>query len=1068
MNPAKIALNNRMSVMLLTVAIAIAGVRSYVRLGRLENPDFVIKTALIHTPYPGASAEKVEQEVTDVIEEAIQSLGELDEITSTSMDGLSVVEAEMKAKFTGNRLQQVWDKLRRKVSDAQGSLPPGAGPAIVNDDFGDVYGLFYAISGDDDSYEQLKEYAEELKKEFLLCEDVAKIDFWGIQSEVIYIEVSHERMAAMGISPRAIVGVVQSQNIVQSSGNVRLEGDYIRIEPTGDFSSEQQIGELLVTSPVTGGTIRLHDVATIRRGYADPPRQLMRFNGHHCVGMGISTVAGGNAVTMADSVKAKLKALDTLRPPGMDVDIIYDQGGLVNKSVNGFVLNLVESVAIVIVLLLLFMGVRSGLLIGGVLTLTILATFIYMEIAGITLQKISLGALILALGMLVDNAIVIVEGVLIKSQQGIDRETAAMETVRQTQFPLLGATFIAALAFAAIGFAPGNTGEFCCSLFWVLGISLLLSWVTAVTVTPLWCVWFLKPPAVTTADPYDKPFFRVYRRVLHATLRFWPVTLGAIVAVVLAAVIGFSQVPVFFFPDSTQPFFLVDLYHAEGTHIEKTSESMRKIEKYLEEEPAVLRTTTFVGQGALRFILSYSPEDPNSSYGQVIVTFSGADEMDAVQERLGAFLREEFEDAEWKIEPCKEGPTYDYDIEARFRGPDKDVLRNLADQAKGIMRHFSTENVRDNWRNRVCVLRPEFTESVARKTGLSRNDLAYVLRMNFGGQQVGIFREKDDLLPIILRSPAEPHPSYANARRIHAWSEIHGRAVPLDVIVADWTKNSVWEDAVIKRRFRKREITAQCNARDGFAASLLAQIRPLIEQIEVPPGYSMEWGGEQETSAEGQEPLAAMFPICLLAMFLILILMFNALREPLIIFLCLPLIVVGVTAGLLVSGLPFGFMAILGFLGLTGMLIKNAIVLIDAITVNKANGLPPYKAVLDAATTRLRPVTMASGTTVLGMTPLLWDPFYSSMGATVAGGLIGSTILVLLVVPLFYILFFRITPIALNWRRSHRRPDTTTPPNASLKTENSSQETNADRSRRDRNGGSDASSIEKAGGDDRH
>ncbi len=1010
MNPAKIALNNRISVIVLTLVVAVVGIRSYFRLGRLENPDFVIKTALIYTAYPGASAEEVEQEVTDVIEEAIQSLGELDEISSTSMDGLSVVEAEMKSKFSGNRLQQVWDKLRRKVSDAQGSLPPGAGPSVVNDDFGDVYGLFYAISGDEYSYEALKEYGEDIKKELLLCDDVAKIDFWGLQPEVIYIEVSQERMAELGISPQSIVNIVRSQNVVQPSGKVRVDGDYIRIEPTGDFSSEQRIGDLLITPTVTGGTIRLSDIATIRRGYADPPRQLMRFNGHHCVGMGISTVVGGNAVTMANSVKARLKELASLRPPGMNIDTIYDQGGLVDKAVNGFVLNLAESVVIVVVLLLLFMGLRSGLIIGAVLFLTILATFVYMEVAGIALQKISLGALIIALGMLVDNAIVIVEGVLIKSQQGIDRVTAAIQTVGQTQIPLLGATFIAALAFAAIGFAPGNTGEFCSSLFWVLGISLLLSWVTAVSVTPLLCVWFLKTPAATNNDPYDKFFFRVYRRVLHATLHFWPVTLGAIVAVVVAAGIAFRFVPVFFFPDSTQPFFLLDFYHAEGTHIEKTSESLQRIEEFLSKEPSVVRTTTFVGQGALRFILSYSPEDPNSSYGQIVVTFSDAAGMEAARERLATFLRESFEDAEWKIERVPEGPTYDYDIEARFRGPDKAVLHDLADQAKEIMRRFPTDNVRDNWRNPVCVLRPEFAESVARKTGLTQSDLAYVLAMNFGGQQIGIYRENNDLLPITLRSPADQHDSYADARRIHAWSQIHGRAVPLDVIVSEWTKNSVWEDSLLKRRFRQREITAQCNARGGYASALFQQIGPLIEGIELPPGYTLRWGGEYETAMEGQEPLAAMFPLCLLTMFLILILMFNALREPLIIFLCLPLIVVGVAAGLLLSGLPFGFMAILGFLGLTGMLIKNAIVLIDEIDANKALGLAPYRSVLDAATSRLRPVTMASGTTVLGMTPLLWDPFYCSMGATVAGGLIGSTILVLLVVPLFYVLFFRIKP----------------------------------------------------------
>ena len=1010
MNPAEIALKNRSTTVVFTMVVVVGGIFCYFHLGRLENPDFVIKTAVVTTSYPGASAEEVEQEVTDTLEEAIQSLGELKEIKSTSRDGLSVIHAEMKPTYKGAALQQVWDKLRRKVNDAQGQLPPGAGPSVVNDDFSDVYGLYYAITGDEYSYEELNEYAKNLKKELLLCEDVAKINFWGVQPEVIYIEVSQARMAELGISPRTIVGVVQSQNVVQSSGNVFVGDDYLRIEPTGEFSSEQRIGDLLIASPVAGHSIRLRDIAEIRRGYQDPPRQLMRFNGHRAVGLGISTVFGGNAVTMAKAVKTRMEELKPNRPAGMKVDIIYDQGGIVDEAVDGFVLNLVESVAIVIVLLLIFMGMRSGLLIGGVLIVTILATFIYMWMTDICLQKISLGALILALGMLVDNAIVIVEGVLTKIQQGIDHRTAAIRTVEQTRWPLLGATVIAVLAFAAIGFSPGNVGEFCATLFWVLACSLLLSWVTAVTVTPVFCVWFLKAPKVHVDTPYDRPFYRVYRRFLCAALRFWPLTLAAVAGSVVAAVIAFQFVPSFFFAGSTQPRFTVDLRRPEGIHISKTSESLRKIEARLHEDAAVDSVTTFIGQGSLRFLLPYAPQDPSPSYGQLLVTVKDLKDRAAVIERISAFIAKNFEDAEWRIEPFKNGPAYDAEIEARFRGPDKNVLRDLANQAKTVMRRFDTEDVRDTWRNRVCVLRPEFTESVARQTGLTRSDLASVLRMNFGGERVGIYREEDDLLPIVVRSPKEQHDKYTDARQIHAWSEAHGKPVPLDVIISDWTKHSIWEDPIIKRRHRRREIIVQCDPRVGLASSLLMKMKPRIEEIPLPFGYTLDWGGEFEESEKGKGPLAAMFPICMFGMFLILVMMFNGIRQPLVVFLCLPLISVGVTAGLLLTGIPFGFMAILGFLGLSGMLIKNAIVLIDEIELNRSSGIEPYQAVLDAAVSRLRPVSLASGTTVLGMAPLLWDPFYQGLAATVAGGLIGSTVLVLLVVPLFYVLIYRIQP----------------------------------------------------------
>ena len=1027
MNPARIALNNRTSTVVLIAITMVAGTCMYLRLGRLEFPDFVIKTAVIMTRYPGASAMEVEQEVTDVLEEAIQSLGELKEIKSTSQDGLSVIHAEMKDKFQEDDLQQIWDKLRRKVGDTQGLLPPGAGPSIVNDDFGDVYGLFYAITGDEHSYEDLKEYAEELKRKLLLCDDVAKIAFWGLQPEVIYIEVSQAKMAKLSIAPQMILGLLQSQNVVQPSGNVLVGDDYIRIEPTGTFRSEERIAELLITSPVTGGSFRLRDIAEVRRGYQDPPSQVMRFNGHPAIGLGISTVFGGNAVTMANSVKARLAELEPLRPPGINVDIIYDQGGTVNKAVNDFMVNLVESVLIVIGLLLIFMGWRSGLLIGAVLILTIQATFIYMRIDGICLQKISLGALVLSLGMLVDNAIVVVEGVLIKIQRGVDRETAAIETVAQTQWPLLGATFIAVLAFTAIGFAPGNVGEFCQSLFWVLGFSLLASWLSAVTVTPLLCVWFLRAPATISTAPYDKPLFRFYRRVLHGIIRFWPATFCTIAAAVVAAVIAFGHVDKFFFPESSQPLCTVSLFRPQGTHIAKTSESLKIVEAHLADESAVRSVATFVGQGALRFILTYSPEDPNSSFGELLITVDSVENLAGVMDRLKALLAENIEDSEWVVEKWKDGPSYDYAIEARFRGPDPQTLRALSGQAKQIMRQQQAGIVRDSWRNRVCVLRPSFSESAARQTGLSRDDLASALRMNFGGQQVGVYRERDDLLPLVLRSVPEQHDSYLDARSIHAWSPVHNRAVPLDVIVSDWTGQSTWEDPIISRRYREREITAQCNPRSGLASPLLAKVKPLLENMELPTGYELEWGGELEASEEGEAPLRLMFPICLGGMFVILILLFNQLRQPIIIFLCLPLISIGVTAGLLLTGLPFGFMSILGYLGLSGMLIKNAIVLIDEIEVNKTNGIEPYQAVLDAGVSRLRPVTMASGTTVLGMTPLIWDAFYQGMAATVAAGLIGSTILALLVVPLFYVLLFRIKPIWPSGQTTTKSPAPASP-----------------------------------------
>lgn len=1013
MNPATLALKNRTSTIVLTIILIAAGAFAYTQLGRLEFPNFVIKTAVVVTRYPGASAQQVEEEVTDVLEESIQSMGELKEVHSISQDGLSVIYTEMKDKYASDRdLQQIWDKVRRNISDSQSDLPPGAGPSIVNDDFGDVYGLFYAISGESYSFQELKEYADEIKKDLMNCTDVARIAFWGVQPQVINIDLNQVQMAELGLSPAAVVQLLRSQDTVQPAGNVLVDGAYIRIEPTGDFDSEQQIADLLLTLPGSEKGIRLSDIAEVSRGYLNPPINIMRFNGKPAIGFGISTVAGGNAVTMSDAVKLRMSELEARRPVGIDVDVMYDQGGTVDIAVNDFMVNLISSVAIVVLLLLIFMGWRSGLLIGIVLVLTILATFIYMWLFGYTLQKISLGALVLALGMLVDNAIVVVEGVLIKMKRGIDAETAAVQTVGQTQVPLLGATFIAALAFAAIGLAPGNIGEFCSSLFWVVGSSLLLSWITAVTVTPLLCVWMLKTTDVDESeevDPYDYLLFRIFRKSLHGIIRLWPISLAALVACIVASGIGFGLVPNSFFPESSQPMFTVNFFRPQGTHIEETSDSVRKIEAFLESEKSVRRVSTFIGQGALRFILTYTPEDINSSYGNLIVFTDDQESMLDVMRRLEAHLKTEFADAEWTIERWKDGPPLKYGVEARFRGPDSTVLRGLGEQAKTILRKADPAMVRDNWRNKTRVFRPEFSEIAARQVGLTRAELASTLQANFGGQTVGVFREGTELLPMIVRTSAAQN-DYSSSKEIYARSSTTGQSVALDSIVSNWSNND-WIDPLLHRRDRQLELTVQANPRTGLPSVMLGKVKDDIEAIELPPGYELEWAGELKASADGQAPLAKMFPICLGGMFITLVLLYNGFRQPLIIFLCLPMISIGVTVILLLTGLPFGFMSILGFLGLSGMMIKNAIVLIDEIEFNKALGIAPYTSVLDATVSRLRPVILASGTTVLGMIPLIWDQFYKGMAATVAGGLIGSTILILLVIPLFYVLFFRIKAV---------------------------------------------------------
>jgi multidrug efflux pump subunit AcrB len=1005
MNPAAFALRKRTVMVVMTILLTAAGFLAYQKLGRLENPNFTIKTALVVTPYPGASPAEVEEEVTDPIEEAIQSMSQLDEVYSTSMDGMSIVYVDILKTFSSKDLPQIWDELRKKISDMQGQLPPGAGPSVVNDDFGDVYGVFFAMTGDGYSYADLKREADELKTGLLACDDVAKIAFWGLQQEVIYVEFDRARLAELGLSPAQIAGTLQAQNAVQPSGKVEIDGSYLRITPTGDLASEQVIADLYVG----GGDqlVRLGDLATIRRGYYEPRRQIMSFNGEPAIGIGISTVAGGNVVTMGESIKARLAELESTWPEGMELHSIYYQSEMVTEAVNGFVLNLVEAVVIVVVLLMFFMGWQSGLLIGAVLLLNISGTLFGMQLMEIDLQKISLGALILALGMLVDNAIVVADGILIRVERGESRDEAALEVVRDTQWPLLGATFVAILAFTAIGFAPGNIGEFCRSLFYVMAISLLLSWVLAVTVTPLFCVWFLKIPKVHGEDPYDKPMYRRYRRLLHTAVHHRPITMGATVGLLILAMIGFKAVPQSFFPGSPAPYFYINYWLPAGAHIDRTAEELQAIDEYVRSLDGVKQTSSFAGEGTLRFMLSYNYETSDPSYGMILVETGSSRDIRGLIEKIDVYLKENRPDAEPYCSKIPNGPPLAFYVEARFYGPDKTVLEALGKQALAVMRSEPTaKDARLDWRQPLQVLRPQFSESQARRVGVTRSDLARSLQLNFNGIIAGLYRENTELIPIMMRPPQAQRTSVENFNDVQVWSSAAQTFVPIRQVVTGM--KSEWEWPLIKRRDRRNSITARCNPVLGLPDTLRLKLAKQIEAIELPPNYRFEWAGEFEESAEAKAPLAATFPVCLLGMFVIVVWLFNSVRRPLIIFMCVPLSIIGVTVALLVTGLPFGFMSILGFLGLSGMLIKNAIVLIDEIELQLTRGVPPYKAVLDSSVSRMRPVIMAAGTTILGMAPLLTDALYAGMAVTIMGGLFAATFLTLIVVPVAYTLVYRI------------------------------------------------------------
>lgn len=986
------------------------GIWAYQGLGQLEFPSFTIKTAVVATPYPGASAEEVEQEVTDLIETAIQQMSEVDEVRSISQTGLSIIYVDIKNKYFSDAIPQIWDELRRKVSDVVIQLPPGAGPAMVNDDFGDVYGVFFAVTGDGYTYEELKDHVDFLKRELLLVENVASVDIWGDQQETIELLISRSRLAELGISMEAVINTLNLQNQVVDSGQVEVASDQIRINPDGEFTSVKDLGELLVRSDAKGNLIYLKDVVTIERGYQDPPSWAMQYNGKPALGLGISTVDGGNVVDMGRAVRERIQELASETPVGMELGIIAYQSDLVSTSVKNFIINLVQAVAIVIIVLCVTMGLASGMLMGGILLLTILGTFIFMKILAIDLHIISLGALILALGMLVDNAIVVTEGILIRIQQGMHRAQAAMQTVAQTAWPLLGATIVAILAFAAIGTSKDVTGEFLMSLFLVMAASLGLSWVLAITLTPLFCVQFLpRKKTGSKGDPYGGRVYKFYRRFLSICLHHRALSMAALVLVLAGSLYGFSFVEVAFFPDDNRNQFMIDFWRPQGTHINRTSEDMQKIGQYLAGQDGVTDTTAFIGQGGLRFLLSYDPQMTNTSYGQFLVTVKDYRDIDAMMPAIKKHIMDEFPDSKVFVNKFARGPGANGKIQARFSGPDATVLRELAGQAEQIMAQDPVvTDIRNDWRQQIPMVRPLVAEATARRLGITRPQIADAIAMNYSGKTIGLYREENKLIPIVMKAAESQQASVDQLNDIVVLSPATGKAVSVGQITTGL--HLEWEDAMVHRKNRQRTITAKSDPLYGNANPLFNRLRPQIEAIDLPPGYALEWGGEYESQGEAQAGLFQMVPVFFLAMVFMVVLMFNAARQTIIIFLCLPLATIGVALGLLVFNEPLGFMCILGFLGLSGMLIKNAVVLIDQIDLEIRSGKSPYKAILDSSVSRLRPVSMAALTTVLGMLPLLKDVFYVGMSVTIMGGLVFGTILTLVIVPVLYAVFFRIRP----------------------------------------------------------
>ncbi len=1002
MSVARGSIDKSLFTWILMLGLLLGGVWGFFTVGRLEDPAFTIKSAVIVTQYPGATAAQVAREVSEPLESAIQKLSELDSIVSRNEPGLSTITIEIKSNFDGEELPEVWTKLRNRVGDAAGNLPDGVRTPMVNDSFGDVFGLFYAVSAEGFTDAERHQVARFLRRELLAVDGVADVEVSGLPEEVIYVDANMAQAYNQNIPATLLTNAIASANSVTPAGNVNQDGRRTRItNPEGSDSVDEIAG---LTVGVNGQLVNLFDLATVYRGRKENPAQVIRHNGVEAFTLGVSGLSSENIVEVGQRVDARLAELENEIPVGVNLQPIYQQHVIVDEASSAFLVNLAMSVAIVVAVLALFMGWRAGVVVGVTLMLSVIGTLFFMALFSIEMERISLGALIIAMGMLVDNAIVVAEGMQIQMASGRSSREAAQDVGGKTQTPLLGATVIGIMAFAGIGLSPDATGEFLFSLFAVISISLLLSWILALTATPLLGHYFFKRGMDTgDHDPYGGRIFRAYAGLLQVAIRLRWLVVMLLIAVTVAGYAGFGSVKQQFFPDSNTPLFFVNYKLPQGTSISETSAEMAIVEKWLLEREDVTAVTTFIGAGATRFMLTYDPGDRDASYGHLIVRTENLEAIPALRADLDAFGAAMLPAGEFRTQRLVFGPGGGAPIAARFSGPDPKVLRALGEEATRRMLAASDNllHLRTNWREPELVLRPVYASDRAQSAGVPRDLVATALTFATDGIRAGTYREQDRLIPIIVR----PNPDDNLAIMDMILGNSAGEKVALQQVV-DGMGFEI-QDTLIWRRNRVQTLTVEADIVAGVTNDAAQkEITAAVESIELPVGYALEWGGDLENSSEAQQSLGRQLPLSFLVMVMISVLLFGALRQPLVIWLLVPMSVNGVVIGLLGTGLPFTFTALLGLLSLSGMLLKNGIVLVEEIDLVRASGVPFDQAVVEACTSRLRPVMLAAVTTILGMIPLLGDAFFASMAVTIMGGLAFATVLTLVAAPVFYVLLF--------------------------------------------------------------
>ncbi len=1009
---------NRVTAVVIFLTL-IGGYLAYRGASRAEDPGFPIRTAMVQTIFPGASPERMEQLVTDRLEKSIQEMPELDSVTSISKTGVSTIFVNIKESYKERQLRKIWDSLRRKVDSVRAELPQEVIGPIVNDEFGDVFGIVIGLTGDGFEPKELKDVADEVRDQLLRLPDAAKVDIYGAHDQRIFLEFNNERLAELGTSPAQLQQILESQNIVIPGGRIRQGDERYGLEPTGNFESVEDIAQTVIKLPGRDEVLRLRDVMDVRRGYVDPPEKEFRSSGVGGLGLAISMRDGGNIMDLGQQVQDKLRELQTRYPIGVEFDMLIYQPKDVARLVDDFTGNLGQAVIIVMAAMVLFLGLRTGMVVATLIPTAIAASLVVMGFLDIGLDQMSLASLIIALGMLVDNAVVMAESTIVQMSEGKSPTEAAVGSARELRWPLLVSSLTTCVAFLPIFLAESSTGEYTAPLFKVVTITLLCSWILALTMTPLLCATFLKVQKVET-EQFDSRLYRTYRRAIVGTLHHRWLSLAAVVVIFVVGMQGFRYIPNIFFPPSDNPSFVAKIEMPAGTAVETTKAAISKLEGFIQSElrtneartSGITHWATYVGEAGPRFYLSYTPDPPTPELAVLVVFATERESAEVGAQRVREFIRDEMPDARATVEPRALGPPASAPVVFEVSGGDQDEVFALADEVREKLESLAgTTNVRDDWGQRVKKLRVTIDRERARRAGVTNQDVAVSLQTALSGLKVTKYREGVDVIPVVMRSTVADRDDIGKVDSLSVFSLATGQSVPLNAIA---NVEVVWEPSQIRRRDRLQTVAIKANLDPGVtAAAVNAQVIPWLKDVsgDWDIGYRWRMAGEMEQAEKGNQSINDKMPIALFLIVILLVLQFNSLRRPLIILLTIPMAMVGVAGGLLGFHSYFGFMTLLGVIALFGIVINNAIVLIDRIEIEiKENGLSPQQAIVEAAQRRLRPILLTTFTTILGLIPL-WiggGPMWKPMAIAIVCGLAFSTLLTLGLVPILYSLFFRV------------------------------------------------------------